>query len=126
MKKNRKYTLLFIVWCCLMFGLSSYPKLHVPFVDPKLSPDKIAHFIEYFIFSIIYVLMRKEKGVERSRLVKELLIIALVIPIFDELHQIPIPGRMFSWWDWLADTLGLCSGLCLGLSVIKKVKNENK
>jgi VanZ family protein len=94
-----------------MLALSSYPKLHIPIVNPKLSPDKIAHFIEYLIFGILYLKMRKEQLCREKIALKELIIIMLIVPILDEAHQIPIPGRMFSIWDCVADTFGIGTSL---------------
>ena len=70
--------------------------------SPIIGMDKVAHFTEYLIFAFLFVKMHKDvrKGVKR------LLILACTIPILDELHQIPIPGRDFSFYDILADTWG--------------------
>ncbi|MBT4332008.1 MAG: VanZ family protein, partial [Candidatus Cloacimonetes bacterium] len=37
---------------------------------------------------------------------KILSVLAVIIPILDESHQILIPGRSFSYYDILADFLG--------------------
>ena len=101
---NRKiYRLLFVCWSILLFSLTSYPKLPSPSVG-IISFDKLAHLFFYFIFAWFFVKMH-DPGKLRLTL-RKTLILALIVPLLDELHQIPIPGREFSVWDIAADLLG--------------------
>ncbi len=101
--KIKYYKIAFYIWTGILFTLTSIPKLQSP-LDDSLNIDKLAHFIVYMIFAYLFMKMFNEK--QYIQKLKLLSVLAFVIPIFDELHQIPIPGRSFSYFDILADFLG--------------------
>jgi VanZ family protein len=86
-----------------LFTLTSYPKLPTPETGIT-NIDKLAHFSFYFIFALLFILMHDPASLNQT--LRKLLKLALILPLIDELHQIPIPGRTFSIWDLLADLLG--------------------
>lgn len=100
---KKTYRILFIIWSVLLISLTSYPKLEVPKTD-IFQQDKIAHFIFYLIFAWLFVRMHGPQP--DFTILKKTMLLALLVPILDELHQIPIPGRNFSIWDIVADMLG--------------------
>ncbi len=102
MKKNY-FKIAFYIWAVILFTLTSIPKLHSP-IDDSLNIDKLAHFIVYLIFAHLFMKMFDKN--QYLKKLKLLTILAILIPIFDELHQILIPGRSFSYFDILADFLG--------------------
>ena len=101
--KNKYYKIAFYIWAGVIFTLTSIPKLQSP-LDDSLNIDKLAHFIVYMIFAYLFMKMFDTK--QYIQKLKKLYVLAVFIPIFDELHQIPIPGRSFSYYDILADFLG--------------------
>ena len=101
--KKKFYKIAFYFWAVIIFTLTSIPKLHTPMSD-TLDIDKLAHFTVYMIFAFLFMKMFDTK--QYAQKLKLLSILAVLIPIFDELHQIPIPGRFFSYYDILADLLG--------------------
>lgn len=101
--KINYYKIAFYIWTGILFTLTSIPKLQSP-LDDSLNIDKLAHFIVYLIFAYLFMKMFNEK--QYIQKLKLLSILAVLVPIFDELHQIPIPGRSFSYFDILADFLG--------------------
>ena len=104
--KQKYYKITFYIWTVVLFTLTSIPKLHSP-VHDSLNIDKLAHLLVYMIFAYLFMKMStKEKYSQRLKL---LTLFAVIIPIFDELHQIPIPGRTFSFFDICADFLGFLS-----------------
>ena len=106
--KKRFYTISFIIYSIIIFGVSSYPRLAIPIKlhSSLLEPDKIAHFIQYFIFALLYFKFRQNRGIGEKEILCELFFLGMLIPIFDELHQILIPGRTFEWYDVVADLIG--------------------
>ncbi|MFO7897194.1 MAG: VanZ family protein [Candidatus Cloacimonadales bacterium] len=102
--RNKFYTILFSIWSLIIISLTSYPKLHNPLSDKIWNVDKLAHFTVYAIFSLLFVKMNQHKTYRQNA--KSLLLLALIIPLLDELHQIPIPGRSFSVYDIIADIAG--------------------
>ncbi len=104
--KQKYYKITFYIWTVVLFTLTSIPKLHSP-VHDSLNVDKLAHLLVYMIFAFLFMKMSaKDKYPQRLKL---LTLFAVIIPIFDELHQIPIPGRTFSFFDICADFLGFLS-----------------
>ena len=103
MKSRLIFKILFFLWIVTILVLTSYPKLSVP-NDKLLNIDKLAHFVVYLILATLFVLMNIHQTAAKTRL--QLILFMLIMPILDELHQIPIPGRYFSFYDLLADTLG--------------------
>ncbi|MCF7859062.1 MAG: VanZ family protein [Candidatus Cloacimonetes bacterium] len=102
MNKNY-YKVTFYIWLLVILTLTSLPKLHTP-LDDSLNVDKLGHLFVYLIFAYLFMKMHREDQY-RAKL-KLLIIFAVVLPFVDELHQIPIPGRTFSFYDILADFLG--------------------
>lgn len=104
----KKYKILF--WSCTVTiaTLSSWPSLSIPVPD-VMSPDKIAHFLEYAVFAFLYYKFREEDNVPVNRIIRQLCIMLICIPVIDEVHQLFIPGRDFSFYDMLADTGGFLS-----------------
>jgi len=101
-KKFKIYRVLFIAWSIILFTLTSIPKLSAPSTG-ILGIDKLAHFGVYMVFAYLLV---KSLNREQGSLIKILIVAALLIPLADELHQIPIPGREFSVYDIFADMAG--------------------
>ncbi|MDO9577056.1 MAG: VanZ family protein [Candidatus Cloacimonadales bacterium] len=116
---RRLYRILFILWSILLFTLTSYPKLSSPPIGIT-SFDKFAHFFFYFVFALFFVKMHDPLALKST--LNKTLIIALVVPLADELHQIPIPGRDFSIWDIAADLLGISLILIIFRYRLKKLR----
>jgi len=116
-----------IAWACLISWLSTdafssehtsailIPALHWLFphasaVTLELMQGiirKMAHFTEYFIFSIL--LMHGLRGKDRGwklRWAIWAVVIAAGYASFDEFHQSFVPSRTASPWDALLDTAG--------------------
>lgn len=102
--KNSHYKYLFIIWTVILFTLTSWPSLNAPSM-PIGFADKIAHFVFYLIFALLFVKMKKHQPYAKT--LRQLCILALIVPLLDELHQIPIPGRQFSIYDIFADIFGM-------------------
>ncbi len=103
MKSKIFFRICFILWICLILFLTSYPKLSIP-TNNLLGVDKIGHFGAYFGLALLFNLMQIDRDYKQTR--NLLLRIMFIMPVLDELHQIPIPGRSFSFFDILADLLG--------------------
>jgi len=101
--KKRYFKFAFYVWTVILFTLTSIPRLQSP-INDSLNVDKLAHFGVYLIFA--YLFMKMFDTNQYILKLKLLTVLAVIIPISDELHQLLIPGRSFSYFDILADFLG--------------------
>ena len=106
-----------VLYSLLIFYLSSISTV------PQLpqNSDKVLHFTEYFVFA---TLLWRAFGrgtfwfFKRSYAILTLCIGALYAAS-DEVHQLFVPGRTASVYDWIADVAGILGMLTL---MIVKVK----
>ena len=100
----------------------------------KVNPlvRKIAHFSIYMILAIFTYMFIQELNIksksEKERLRKNILytcIFCIIYAIFDEIHQIYVPGRTGKAIDVIIDTLGSCMGITL-LLVNNIIKRKGK
>ena len=93
---------------------------------------KIAHFSIYMIFAIFTYMFIEELNIksksEKERLRKNIIytcIFCIIYAIFDEIHQIYVPGRTGKVIDVIIDTLGACTGITIIL-IRNKFNYKNK
>jgi VanZ family protein len=103
-----KYFIPVAVWAALMMIVSSIPNLGAPPINFTYV-DKVEHFIEYGILGF-FLALAFIKTRPRPVLLVALLICA-AYGIFDELHQLFIPGRFCDPFDAAADILGSAAGI---------------
>lgn len=91
---------------------------------------KIAHFSIYMILAIFTYMFIEELNIksksEKERLRKNILytcIFCIIYAIFDEIHQIYVPGRTGKVIDVIIDTLGSLVGITL-MILKNKIKNK--
>jgi len=110
-----------------MLVLTSYPtlKLNTP---SGWGLDKVAHFFVYFFWTILLYL----SGILKKDIaVKWIIPIGMCISLLDEIHQIPIKGRFFSIYDFIADICGIVVAALTILLLRKRCillqeRNENE
>ncbi|MBC7185793.1 MAG: VanZ family protein [Calditrichaeota bacterium] len=105
-----------IGWALLIFVLSSLPK--IPTIPTGFRPiDKVAHFVEYFVFGLL--LAGAFAHSSAHRLMRRSLVMAGILgvayAVLDEFHQKFVPGRFATVEDAIADTLGVMVGLLVYL-----------
>lgn len=108
--RRNLYTLLFVLWSLAILVLSVIPSIESPLPGVTFL-DKVAHFGQYLVFSILYFLMRSTQQKKDSLIFKELFILSLIVPVANELIQIPIPGRTFCLLDIVANFFGFLTVL---------------
>jgi VanZ family protein len=117
-------------WQSLMLAIfiqSSIGSLKLPDFGLKFS-DKILHFI---IFGTLGFLTARGLRKAKSRIVNKnyisiTLLICILYGILDEIHQYYVPGRYFSWWDWVADILGVITLVWIYNRLVWSSKLKNK
>ncbi len=112
-----------VVWIVIMLTLTSLP--HLPEINLIKLPfnlkfDKLAHFSEYSILSLLSMLTFT-KGVFKKEKGRIIIVISLMIlfAFADECHQLLIPTRSFELYDLLSDTLGILTGAAFVLIFTK-------
>ena len=105
--KSLRIHLPVLLYALFILVLTSYPKLETPGFDLGWE-DKIYHFGAYFIFGLLLARSTTECKLEKlSSGIFKASIIGIIFSIFDELHQIAIPGRYAEFYDGLADITGI-------------------
>ena len=98
----------------LIFILTSIPGKSIPKIFGV--SDKIKHFGAYFVLAFLLnftlIIQKKYTFLAKKSIIFTFLI-TLFYGIFDEIHQIFIPGRYFDWWDLVADAIGGLLGIVL-------------
>lgn len=98
----------------LIFILTSIPGKSIPKIFGV--SDKIKHFGAYFVLAFLLnftlIIQKKYPFLAKNSILFTFLI-TLFYGLFDEIHQIFIPGRYFDWWDLVADAVGGLLGIVL-------------
>lgn len=124
-KRKFLYIPLGLYWL-LIFILTSIPSQSMPKVFGGV--DKLKHFGAYFVLAFLlnFALLIQEKF---SILSKKSLLFTLLITsfygLFDEVHQIFIPGRYFDWWDLVADVIGSLIGIGLVKIIMHTIREKD-
>lgn len=113
-KKIIYYHLPFWLWTIALYTGTSLPGSSITLPDFQFS-DKVAHFVAYagvgFLLRRLVPYLRAEFWKKSYTNIS--LIIGVFMGIFDELHQIFIPGRDASFGDLLADIIGVVLGILI-------------
>jgi VanZ family protein len=104
------------LWVALIFLASSIPEMPGGYDNFPVGTDKVAHFIEYFVLSLLLYRGIKDKATgNRALLLASIVVIGFVVACLDELYQHSVPGRDSSVRDLAADLAGVFAGAILGL-----------
>ena len=113
---------LWLIYLILIFGLSSVPGSAQDDFDTPFLMDKVAHFLVYFGFGVVFA-----RGNAEGRSVRAFLLMvaatSALVGLADELYQGFIPGRTQEVADWLADLGG---GFCGGLLGVFRFRNAGR
>ena len=96
---------LYFYMILILFG-SSIPGKTIPLHITLFTWDKFLHFFEYFILGI---LASRAYGFKYNRIV--LSVLGIIFGCFDEIWQSFIPGRFPSYYDVIADGIGVICGI---------------
>lgn len=93
-----------LLWTATLFALSSRPTLPVGLGSGL---DKVAHFGAYGLLGLLLA-----RGQARSGITVLWAVAAgMLIGALDEIYQGFVPGRATEFADWIADTLGILTGV---------------
>lgn len=125
--KKRKglfvYFPLAVYWLAL-FIATSIPTTYIPSVGVG---DKFSHFFAYLLLSVLIYLtfsLQNKFDLLNKFPGRLTILIASVYGIFDELHQMLIPGRSAEVLDWVADFLGILVGVFVTKWYLHKFGNN--
>jgi len=108
-------------WAALILVMTSWPA-PPPLVPQVSGLDKVAHFTVYAILGYLVSRALRPPAAWPARL--NAITAMAVFGFIDELHQLLIPGREASVWDWTADFSGATIGLLLGLHLLSLARTR--
>jgi VanZ family protein len=103
----------------LIFILTTIPSNALPSIGVS---DKFEHFGAYFVLTILvwfYFHFKKNFNFQTRQQILGLLILTTGYSIFDEVHQLFIPGRYFDLLDLAANFIGILAGFFVANYIIK-------
>ena len=125
-KKNRSilYWASVAFYLTVIFIMSSIPGYELPKLDFAFS-DKMVHFLEFGMLGIfLYNAFRHTSPVKKPVLWS--IAAGMIWGISDELHQLFVPGRMCSIWDFAADSAGIVTFVIISMMLNDSfIKNKS-
>lgn len=115
-KKRIAFWVLMAYWVVLFLG-TTLPSNRLPGMPTS---DKLNHFAGYAVLAFLTFTYFRYKFAERFKeitIFQGTFVLIAIYGILDELHQIPIPGRYFEWYDVLADVTGALIGLSVAFFI---------
>ena len=113
-----------IGWAAAIFVGSSIPGKALP--DLGFRPqDEIAHILEFGILG--FLMLRAFEHTSRSGLRRHAAVWTGICGVgwalMDEVHQLFVPGRFASPYDFMADTAGILVGLGIALWLSRRARS---
>ena len=105
----------FFLYLLLILIGSSIPGKSVPTIF-TLSWDKLLHVTEYFLLGVLGYRAFEERN---KNITITILVFGILFGCFDEMWQSFIPGRYPSYYDVIADGIGVILGVTT-IHIIKK------
>ncbi|HHE39414.1 MAG TPA: hypothetical protein ENL20_12725 [Candidatus Cloacimonetes bacterium] len=122
--KERLFRFLFWIWLSIIIIISSIPGLSTPKINIikfEFRLDYVFHFFIYLIFSIIFFLWKiNGKKQRKFNLLSIMIILSVILAVFDEFHQMLIPGRTFNPVDLIFNCAGLFTGFIFSIILFRK------
>lgn len=113
----------FVIVAAMIFVFSSMSHPPIPKIFHFYGADKILHLIAYFCLGTTAAFATSVRRMRHGWFTfVEAWFLASCYGIVDELHQIFVPYRSPSIYDWFADTVGVAAGAALTLIVLKTAK----
>ncbi|MDZ7724037.1 MAG: VanZ family protein [candidate division KSB1 bacterium] len=114
-----RWTLPAWLWGMFILVMTSYPKVKIPQAG-FMPMDKILHAGVYFVFAVLVsrALTRYRKEELKQHMIVSTLI-TVGFALFDEIHQIFIPGRFGDIADAAADIVGIIAAQIVFVKIIQ-------
>ena len=110
-RMNQAVRYLVFAFCAgCIIALSLLPPSDFPKVSLFHGADKVIHFLMYFIFSIIGAWTLKAESNGRNYFITGMLMVSWGM-LMEVLQLIMHAGRSFSWFDMMANAVGVVAGV---------------
>jgi VanZ family protein len=103
-----------VAWATLIFIVSGRSRVPVPLPG---GTDKVAHFAAYVVLGAALAWAGARRKVPGWLLA----VLGAAYGVSDELHQMLVPGRSPSVFEWMADAAGSAVGVALFLPLFMRL-----
>ncbi len=139
--KNKRSTILMLLWMILIFTMSSFDATEsanqsnfiVNIITNIFKIEnievlsfiirKLAHFTEYLILGFLTINMLNKNDISKKYLIS--ILICIIYATSDEIHQIFVPGRACQIRDILINSIGSITGVYLDKLINTKILKNN-
>ena len=112
------------IWMVAIFILSSIPSDNMPDLGFVFS-DKLAHFAVYSVLGFLLGWRFGKNKIDGKGVCwRNSFFIGIFYALFDEIHQLFVPGRQFDIWDIAFDIMVVFAGLLFIKSRLSKKEME--
>lgn len=118
-KNFYRFHLPVILYALLIFILSSQSRLKPPDLGFN-AEDKVAHFLEYGLFGWLLLRSFSQLFSTNLKIFTFVFIAGTLYAASDEIHQLYVPGRLGSFGDFLADSLGILFAIAIYYLIQKR------
>lgn len=140
--KNKRSTILMLLWMILIFTMSSFDATEsanqsnfiVNIITNIFKIEnievlsfiirKLAHFTEYLILGFLTINMLNKNDISKKYLIS--ILICIIYATSDEIHQIFVPGRACQIRDILINSIGSITGVYLDKLINTKILKNNR
>jgi VanZ family protein len=106
-----------LLWVGVMLYFSSAPNPYARIGEGTTTTDILGHLFGFVVLAALLLRwLRLRMGGQGTRAAAYTLALCLLYALFDEVHQIPIPGRSFAWLDLLTDAAGAAAAVGAALA----------
>jgi VanZ family protein len=106
-----KFWLPLALYSGMIFYLSNIPGYELP---PLFGLANFTHLPEYFLWGFLALIaFRNTLNLAKSKIAVIILLFGFSFAAFDEIHQLFIVGRNFSYLDLTFDVIGIALGVYL-------------
>ena len=127
MKCKKYFLILPLIFAVLLnyylSSLTDLPNLNVNNID------KFLHFGLYLFIGITIIILLKivfKVEIDKKKIIFYTILIGFILGAIDEIHQIWVPDRTSSFFDWLADATGIIMSLFFINNIFKIIEKIKK
>ena len=116
------YWLPVLLWVGVMLFFSSAPDPYAAVgAQGTTVSDILGHLLGFTVFAVLAIRwLRFRMGKRGKRPILLGIALCLAYALFDELHQMPIPGRSFEWLDLATDAVGALVGAGIMAAIVRE------
>ena len=121
------YFFLWVIYGGIIIFLSSLPGNKINKFFFFKGQDKILHCFEYSLYAFLtYIFFQLLYSFKKNHVKLIAIGYSLLFALLEELHQMYVPGRSCSPFDFLADSVGVFVGIFIFYRIFILIEHKNR